>query len=97
MSKWCVAYGDTCWGVELMNEPGFVHGGLDRSHLLAYYQTAIKAARAAGLPEDKPVVIMEWMAQYKKYWAGNWDKFFPKTEYGTTVLDTHLYIFNGLP
>jgi len=76
-----------------LNEPGYVSGGIDRETLLKFYQDAIKAARATGLPSEKPMIVMEWKSHWKSFWGGNWDKYFPENEYGKVILDTHMYDF----
>ena len=68
----CVEKGDTCYGIEMMNEPGYPSGGLSRWHLRNYYQKAILAARGMGLPADKPMIVMEWAHRFTSFWSGNW-------------------------
>jgi len=72
LAQICRDQGDACYGVELLNEPAFPGGGLDRDHLLQFYRTAIKAARAVGLPKSKPLVVMEWAPHWDEFWAGKW-------------------------
>ena len=56
----CRDKGDSCYGVELLNEPAFPWGGISRDYLKDFYRSAITASREAGLPMDKPMVVMEW-------------------------------------
>lgn len=56
----CAANGETCYGLELLNEPAFPGGGLSRTSLLAFYQEAIVAARQAGMAYETPIIVMEW-------------------------------------
>jgi hypothetical protein len=51
--------GDTCVGVEILNEPGYPNGGILRQYLLDYYREVIKVARDVGLSANKPIVIFE--------------------------------------
>ena len=94
LARICRDKGDACYGVELLNEPAFpgANTGIDRGHLLDFYQKAIKAARDVGLPMRKPMVVMEWAPQWEANWAGKWKSAFPE-EYGEVYLDTHVYDF----
>jgi hypothetical protein len=69
-----------------LNEPATAMPilGIDRWSLLDFYQKAIKASRAAGLPMEKPMVIMEWLWHWPTFWLGRWNHFFPEEEYGKT-------------
>ena len=96
LAKICQTAGDTCYGVEILNEPSF---DLDRESLQKFYQQAILKVREpapAGVELDMkiPIVIMEWMPMWK-HWEGNWQKYFPEETYGAVFLDTHIYDFKN--
>ena len=89
----CKEAGDTCYGVELLNEP---HWNFSRDSLKNYYQQAIKSAREdVGLDMGVPIVVMEWMGEFLNYWNDKWNDFFPETSYGKVILDTHIYDFKN--
>ena len=73
LAEICKEKGDTCYGVELLNEPAFPGGGIDRNHLRDFYHGAISASRDAGLPKDKPMIIMEWGPHWDESWSGRWN------------------------
>lgn len=87
----CKANTTSCYGVELLNEPDW---SISRDSLVRFYQDAIKASRDAGLRKHTPMVIMEWMPNWK-YFDGKWAQFFPESTYGATNFDTHIYDFKN--
>ena len=95
LAKICRDKGNTCYGVELLNEPAAAYPlvGIDRWSLLDYYHKAIKSAREVGLPMEKPLVINEWLPHWPTFWMLRWNHFFPEHEYGNVQLDAHLYLF----
>ena len=96
LAKICQEKGSTCYGVEVLNEPAFPGGGLDRGHLLSFYQEAILAARnEGGLSMDVPMMIMEWGPHWNDFWKGRWSTYFPESKYGKVQLDTHIYDFQN--
>ena len=91
LAKICQEKGSTCYGVEILNEPAFPGGGLDRGDLLSFYQEAILAARdEGGLSMDVPMMVMEWGPHWNDFWKGNWNTYFPESKYGKVQLDTHI-------
>jgi hypothetical protein len=56
MSRLCVKYESSCFGVGLLNEP---QGKLSHSYLEEYYRMSATAARAILLPQHY-IVAMEW-------------------------------------
>ena len=63
----CKDAGETCYGVELLNEPDY---RISRSHLKEFYQSAIKDVREnVGLPMEVPMVVMEWAIMWFN-WEG---------------------------
>lgn len=92
MAAVCARHGETCYGLELLNEPSGAEGpaaatAISRESLADFYQGAIKAARR-HLPPSKPLVIMEWTA-----WLPWWMARPPLSyaEYGNVMFSTHLY------
>jgi len=95
LAKICVQWGDTCFGIELLNEPCCPNGNdggghMERSNLKSYYQQASKAARAAGLPLSKPLVIQDWTSWLNLYWKYN--DLGSYEEVGRIIYDAHLYL-----
>ena len=93
MAQICKDAGDTCYGVELLNEPDW---HISRDSLKDYYQDAIKVAREqVGLDKKVPIVIMDWMHIIQSYWNNRWQEFFPESTYGKVIVDTHIYDFKN--
>jgi hypothetical protein len=84
MAKLCARHGDTCYGVELLNEPG---DQLQRDMLAELYKRAILAARA-HLPVDKPLVIMDW-TKWLEWWKKH--EHFSYEVHGRVAFATHVY------
>lgn len=93
LAQMCVRAGDTCYGVELLNEPGLA---IDRQDLLAFYQKAVHAARTAGgLPATTPIVVMDWPIQLDTFWAqykSSLGALMPKQQAGSVQFETHIYV-----
>ena len=93
MAQICKDAGDTCYGLELLNEPAHE---LSREHLEGWYQHAIQVARRdVLLPHHVPIVVMDWMDQIQSHWLDRWHDAFPEGEYGKVILDTHIYDFHN--
>ena len=93
MAEICKEAGDTCYGIELLNEPD---GSLSRDHLKEWYQEAIKVARNdVQLDKNVPIFVMDWMGQLQNYWINSWYDFFPESTYGKVIIDTHIYDFKN--
>lgn len=90
LAEICNANLASCYGIEVLNEPGW---GVDRNHLISYYQDAIKTARQV-LPAYVPVVVFEWNPYWYHY-EGRWNSLFPYSTYGRVELDTHIYHFEN--
>merc|ERR1719410_1314617 len=84
MARVCGMHLDSCYGVELLNEP---HGDIPRDHLEGFYFKAIAAARR-HLSKETPLVIMDWAS--KLNW---WHKRRPFSykQHGRILFSTHLY------
>jgi len=84
MAKVCGMHRESCYGIELLNEP---HGDIPRDHLEGFYLTAITAARR-HLSKETPLVIMDWTS--KLNW---WHKRHPFSykQHGRILFSTHLY------
>ena len=100
LAKICQLKGDTCYGVEILNEPAtpvpLPFTGINRDHLRDWYQETMLAARQeGGLDMNKPLMINEWAPHWFTYWQGNFKKWFPESEYGKTQVDIHIYDFGS--
>jgi len=86
MARVCSLHGDTCYGIELLNEPAVANKEL-RIFLRDYYFEAIKEARR-HLDWDKPLVIMDWPR-----WLSWWQEQQPFSygKHGRILFSTHLY------
>ena len=94
MAQLCEANADTCYGIELLNEPQI---NLDRRALLGFYQRAIRAARgAAGLRPSAPIVVMDWVLQLDTFWTSHKDvlgALVPQARgAGAIQFETHIYV-----
>jgi len=89
MARTCKAHGDTCYGIELLNEPS---GSISRGFLKEFYLGAIAAARK-HLPKTKPLIVMEW-TQFLHLWYA-WKPFSYK-HHGRILFSTHLYVMHHL-
>jgi len=89
MGRTCAAHGDTCWGIELLNEPfgAAGQGKLKREVLAKFYEDGIKAART-HLPLEKPVVIMEW-PNWLHFWKNQ--PMYHYDVYGRVLFSSHFY------
>jgi hypothetical protein len=93
MARVCHKYGETCFGIELLNEPignlgpGHSQQHLSRSSLRDFYLDTIRAARD-HLDKDKPIVIMDWPG-----WLAWWQEKqpFDYANHGRIVFSTHVY------
>jgi hypothetical protein len=85
MAKVCAAHGDTCYGIELLNEPT---NAISRDFLKEFYLGAIWAARK-HLPKSKPLIVMEWTYNLK-FWYER--KVFNYQDHGRVLFATHLYV-----
>jgi len=95
MARICAEHGETCYGIELLNEPfdpGL--GKHTRHHLQNFYHRAIRSARK-HLDKDKPLIIFEWAARMW-YWRHrrNW---FTHEDYGRVMFSTHLFMYPNPP
>ena len=94
LAKWCVKAAETCYGIELLNEPD---GDLDRKDLLYFYQRAVKAARGdAKLPPHVPIVVMDWVLKLDTFWSTYKDSLGAlvprRSDVGTLQFETHIYV-----
>lgn len=93
MAEVCNEHGDTCYGIELLNEPigsagpGGASQQLSRAGLRDFYLQAIGAARK-HMDWDKPILIMDWPA-----WLPWWKEkeSFDYSSHGRIVFSTHVY------
>jgi len=95
MARICAEHGETCYGIELLDEPfdpGL--GKLTRHYLQSFYHRAILSARK-HLDKEKPLVIFEWAARMW-YWRHrrNW---FALEDYGRIMFSTHLSMYPSPP
>ena len=93
MAQICKDAGDTCYGLELLNEPLQT---LSRDSLEGWYQHAIQVARRdVLLPHHVPIVVMDWMGPIQSHWLNRWHDAFPEATYGKVLLETHIYDFKN--
>lgn len=92
----CASHGDTCYGIELLNEPAgtngpasMTRGDLDRAVLLDFYRRAIREVRL-HIGQEAPVIINEW-PEWLPWWMSQ--EPFTFKEYGQVVFSSHLYYY----
>jgi len=95
MARICKVHGESCYGIELLNEPfdpGL--GKLTRHHLQSFYHRAIRSARK-HLNKEKPLIIFEWAARLW-YWRHRRNRWAHK-DYGRIMFSTHLFMYPDPP
>lgn len=84
MAKMCASYNQSCYGVEVLNEPQTPQVPLD--YLKKFYSDAITVSRKY-LEKNVPIILFSWTRDLD-YWK---NVQFPFHTYGNVIWDTHLY------
>jgi len=95
IARICAQKDETCYGIELLNEPFDPGLGRHTRHRLqSFYHRAIRSARK-HLDKGKPLVIFEWSARLW-YWRHrrNW---FTHEDYGRIMFSTQLFMYLNRP
>lgn len=97
MAELCQAWGNTCWGIELLNEPSPFLTAQSifklRPILVDFYKAAIAAARGpGGLDPAVPIVLMDFPWFLASSWNLLYGPMLDQVEgHGTIIWETHIY------